>query len=411
MRYIQSTDFCIHLLILWWVLWLTVSCSELNEYIRPSFCVRLQYIMFIFLFIVGYLTVRFSYRCFRSRAVESSLNFKTHLFRMRFIIYFVCLLSFIVLIFSLYSSGAFSTDFTKYLIKLRTETMNDKVLTGYKYVDILTKFLIFPSTYTLILLVLSVGIKKFKMVFFLSILNFLLYSYLWQVNYPMIHLFWFIFFFMLLQFVQKSSFDWRIFILLSSIATVLILSSINRFGGDWLGAVQTYIVDYHLVGFSFYDYQYNNSGSILHIHSYGRSSLGFIDQVVDLISRRIDVDYKAASFENSTYNDIAVDIGFRNVREINAFGTFLFSFYRDFNFIGIAVGGYLYGAFITYTLLNYKKSWICRVLFFLLSTTWMMGMMVSPVEQGYFWFSILFLGLLKVISRGVSFGSSQLNRG
>lgn len=407
MKYFKSTDFCIHLFILWWVLWLTVSCSELSVFLQPSSSVLLQYVMFIFFFIVGYLNVKYLYRHFQSRAAESSLNFKSNSFRMKFIIYFICSSCLLVLIFSLYSSGAFSTGFANYFIKLRSGAIDGEVLTGYKYVDILTKFIIYPSSYSLILLVLSVGINKFKMVFFISTLNLLLYSYLWQVNYPIIHLFWFMLFFVILQFIHGSYFEWKIIIFLLSMFSVLILSSMNRFGGDLLGGVQRYIVGYHLIGFSFYDYQYNNPDSILHVHSYGRSSLGFIDQVVDLFSRVIGLNYNAASFENATYNDIAVDVGSKNTQTVNAFGTFIFSLYRDFNVIGIAVGGYLYGAFLTYTLLDYKKSWICRALFFVLAAAWMMGMMVNPLEQGYFWFSILFLGLLKVINRGVRFGSSR----
>ena len=181
----------------------------------------------------------------------------------------------------------------------------------------------------------------------------------------------------------------------------LLISAANRFGGDVVGGIQHYMVSYHLIGFSYYDYQYHDPKSILHTLSYGRSSLGFLDQMLEIISRFFDFDYKSASVENADYNNQDVEIGRHEIRETNAFGTLLFTFYRDFNIAGIAVGGFLYGAVVTYARYRGVQSWRARGYFLFLASAWMVGMMVSPLEQTYFWFTVLALAFIGLANRGI----------
>jgi len=382
-----------------------ISYFELSVYPSPSLAVLTQYAMFLFFFIFGYLSIRIFGWGSHARVMESSSIFKINSFRIKFVMHIVSFSCLFVLIFSLKVSGGLSTNFNEYFFLLRSYEL-DSYLTGNKYLDLVTKIIVYPVTFSMIVLIFSVGTKRFKTVFFVSLLNLILFAYLWQVNYPIISLFWVTIFSFILHFKHGFIFQGKIFLLLLFIISLLVFSSVNRFGGDLLGAIKHYFISYHVTGFSFYDYQYNNPDSILHVHTYGRSSLGFIDQLADLLARMIGLDYKAASFENIDFNAYPVDVGAVDGRKVNAFGTFLFSLYRDFNLIGIAVGGYLYGAFATYTLLLSNKSWLSRALFIVLASSWMIGMMVSPLEQGFFWFAILFVGLLKVINRGFRFGSS-----
>jgi hypothetical protein len=182
---------------------------------------------------------------------------------------------------------------------------------------------------------------------------------------------------------------------------ILLASAANRFGGDVIGGLQRYVVGYHLVGFSFYDFQYQDPNSILHAHSFGRSSLGFLDQMLEAASKMVGAGYRAASFENSTFNSDAVDIGRSEVKEFNAFGTLLFSLYRDFHIVGILAGGFLYGALTTHALHRSAYSWVCGALFLILASSWMMGMMVNPLEQAYFWFAIVMLGAFSSLNKGL----------
>ncbi len=86
---------------------------------------------------------------------------------------------------------------------------------------------------------------------------------------------------------------------------------------------------------------------------------------------------------------------------VNAFGTIIFTLYRDFNFVGILLGGFLYGAVVTYARYRSHMSWWHGALFLMLAPAWMMGMMVSPLEAAYFWFVIVALGSLQLVNRGV----------
>ena len=118
-------------------------------------------------------------------------------------------------------------------------------------------------------------------------------------------------------------------------------------------------------------------------------------------SKLVGVSYDAASSANSTYNNEPVDVGRSDTGKINAFGTILFSLYRDFDLVGIWLGGFIYGAAVTQSLYRSTANWIAGALFLCLASSWMMGMMVSPLEQAYFWFAIVVLALVGMVNRGV----------
>ena len=120
----------------------------------------------------------------------------------------------------------------------------------------------------------------------------------------------------------------------------------------------------------------------------------FVVQVLDLILRPAALDYTAASFENRDQNMVPVSIG--NNFEGNAFGTILFSFYRDFSFVGILLGSVLYGATLAASFFKSKNNTRARAIFIMLSYGWFTGMMVSPLEQGYFWFAIIVISLPQI---------------
>ena len=48
------------------------------------------------------------------------------------------------------------------------------------------------------------------------------------------------------------------------------------------------------------------------------------------------------------------------------------------------VGGFAYGAFTTLALHRGARNWLYGALFLLLASSWMMGMMVNPLEQPHF---------------------------
>lgn len=402
-RYFRSRNFPIHLLVAWWVFWLAASYTDLNEFMTPSLQTLAQYALLIGAFVAGHLAVRhLRVRVFgRSTpagAVRATLEGNSA--RMRFVLRAAALTCTAMLLISLHLSGAFTTEFIEYFAKLRMDENGPDSLTGLRALDVLTKILAFPLSYTIILIVLANGVPRFKLTLLLCVFNMLAFSYLWQVNYPLIHLFWFLVFHSLIQAHRRGRFDRRTMLIVLVLFATLLASAANRFGGDVLGGLQRYIVGYHLIGFSFYDHQYLDPNSILHLHSFGRSSLGFLDQVLEALSKMIGATYKAASSDNSTYNNDAIDIGVGEIKEFNAFGTLLFSLYRDFHIVGILVGGFVYGAAATNALYRSASNWLWGALFIMLASAWMMGMMVNPLEQAYFWFAIVALGIFGLVSRG-----------
>ena len=400
-KYLKSRDFPIHLMAAWWVFWLVASYTDLNEFIPPSGQTLAQYALLVVSFLTGHLAIKHT-RAIGSRArTNRPRAFQAGSTRIRVAMRAAALTCAAMLLISLHLSGAFSSDFIEYFAKLRMDEDGSELLTGIRALDVLTKILAFPLSYTVILVVLANGVQHFRLTLVLCIFNLLAFSYLWQVNYPLIHLFWFLIFHSLIQAHGRGSFDKRTMVIVLVLFSVLLASAANRFGGDVLGGLQRYIGGSPLIGCSFYDHQYLNPNSILHVHSLGRSSLGFLDQVLEAVSKMVGAAYKAASFENATYNNDTVDIGVGEVKEFNAFGTLLFALYRDFHFVGILVGGFAYGALTTHALYRSANHWVSGALFMILASSWMMGMMVDPLEQAYFWFAIVALGLFGLVNRGV----------
>jgi oligosaccharide repeat unit polymerase len=398
-KYIKSRDFPIHLLATWWVFWLVASYTDLNEFIPPSGQTMAQYALFILSFLLGHLFIKYVNWFGLGTLTKRVRPLRSGSMRVRFALMSAALLCSAMLIVSLWLAGAFSSGFIEYFAKRRMNENGFEGLTGVRTLDVLTKILAFPLSYTVLLIVLAGDTRRCRLTLAICIVNLLAFAYLWQVNYPLIHLFWFLVFHWLLQARRTGVLQRRPLVILLILFSTLLVSAANRFGGDVLGGLQRYIVGYHLVGFSYYDHQYLNPNSILHSHSLGRSSLGFLDQMLEAVLKILGVGYRAASFQNAEYNELPIDIGLDEIREFNAFGTFLFSLYRDFHVLGIVGGGFVYGAFATYALYRSEYSWLSGALFQLLAASWMMGMMVNPLEEAYFWFAIVALGAFVHVNR------------
>lgn len=391
-----------YLLIGWWLFWLVMSQTPLNIAVSPSPTAVLHFVVLLLAFAEGFAFIRLVDGDSASMGPRSVTTLPYDSRKLRWLVYGFGSFATVLLIVALYLSGAVTTSFLEYFAKLRMGAQEAGPLTGIKPLDTLTKAFAFPVSYGLLLVVLAGGVKAFKPALTICLLNFALYAYLWQVNYPIVHLFWLAFFYLVSRFVDGFRIDRRTLTGLALAFGMLVLSAMNRFGSNekqLFGAARVYVAGYHLIGFSFYDYQLANPHSILHTHSFGRSSLGFLDLLVELVARKVGVDYVAASSENSVYNDVAVPIGVGQLQDFNAFGTLAFSFYRDLGVVGIALGGFLYGGAIAYGLLNLRRNWMAGGMFYLLASAWMMGMMVSPVEQTYFWFCLVFLVFARLASR------------
>lgn len=397
----KRTDFRVPLLISWWMLWLAISQTTLNIVVPPSTTAIVHFFILLAAFAAGFTLIRLTYAESASNSRHAIVSLAASSTKMRWMVYGLATLAMLILLTSLYLAGAFTTGFLEYFDKMRVGAQESGELTGIKLLETLTKVFAFPVSYGLILIILGAGVRPYRLALAICLINFAIFCYLWQVNYPIIHLFWLAFFYLVSQHSEGAAFDPRTLIGLALAFLLLVLSAMNRFGSDegqLYGALQRYVVGYHLIGFSFYDFQLADTNSILHTHSFGRSSLGFLDLIVEHAARVVGVDYIAASSENSAYNDTAVSIGIADSGDFNAFGTLAFTLYRDLGVIGISIGGFLYGGVLSFAMRNLRSNWVAAGVFYLLASSWMMGMMVSPVEQSYFWFCLVFLASARFVA-------------
>ncbi len=408
MRYLKSVDFPIHLMAYWWLLWIGISYTSLNWFLKPSFETLAQFLLLIGSFLLGHLCMK---RLRPYKAQMSSIGtrgLRLGATRVRWVLGLAAIGTLFMLLLSLYMAGAFEDRFVEYFARIRVSQAHDvPEATGSHLLDVLTKILAFPLAYTVLVTALAVELSGLRKVFFACLASFLCYSYLWQINYPVIHLFWLMVFYALIAMQRQGRINRRMLVVAAILCVGLVASAANRFGGDVMGGLQRYIVGYHLVGFSFYDQQYLDSESLLHVPSFGRSSLGFLEQVLENFLQPFSVEFLAASSANSEFTNTAIDIGSNDTMTFNAFGTILFTLYRDLNVVGIFVGGALYGAAVTNARYRSHLSWRHGALFYMLASAWMMGMMVSPLEAAYFWFVVVTLCLLQIANRGVRWRTAQ----
>jgi len=401
--YLKSVDFPIHMMVVWWLIWITLSISPLTDFLKPSWATIAQYLFLIVAFLCGHAFMRW-FRPFNCQsAALATRGMQTRTWRVRWALWVCATGCLALLVLSLKLAGAFENSFVEYFIRTRLAfaESSEPTLTGVHALDVLTKVFAYPISYSMVVMLLSIDLVGFRRLFLLCLANILCFAYLWQVNYPFIHLFWFMVFYTLLTAQRRGYFNKKILIGAGLVFVGLIASAANRFGGDVLGGFQRYIVDYHLVGFSFYDHQYLDPNSVLHSPSYGRSSLGFVDHLLEAALKPLQLGYRAASFETGDALEQGVDIGANESMTFNAFGTILFSLYRDFDLPGIFLGGFVYGAAVTYLRYRSANSWRAGALFLMMASAWMVGMMVSPLEEVYFWFTILTVGIFGLVNRGV----------
>jgi hypothetical protein len=401
--YLKSPDFPIHLMGYWWLAWLGLSLSPLNEFVAPTWPTVAQFLLLIVSFFAGHAVMK-GFRPFDPTPSPSpTRGLRLESRRLRWTLGLATAGCFVMLVASLILAEAFDTNFVEYFVKLRIadDRTEQAMATGIRSLDALTKILAFPLSYTVLITTLGAGLAGFRKIFIACLVNIICFAYLWQINYPLMHLFWLMVFYVLVTAQQRGQFSKRSLGFATIVCAVLIASAVYRFGGDILGGLQRYAVGYHLIGFSLYDQHYLDPNSILHERTFGRSALGFLDQVLELSLRPFSLGYRAASSENAEFTDIEVDIGTLEFQNVNAFGTIVFTLYRDFHLIGIVLGGFAYGVAATFTRYRSHRSWRSGALFLMLASAWMMGMMVSPLEAAYFWFVIVTLGLLGIVNRGV----------
>lgn len=399
-----SAHLPVYLMAAWWAFWLVAAVTPLNIFASPPWSVLSQFGVFIAVFLLGHFLMLVLSPGHPGPAAPpadgGSPRAQAPGVRMRTLLMAMALGCLLIVLLSLHRAGAFSDTFIEYFIRLRRGELSGESLTGSGLLDVATKAIVWPMSYTLVVVALALRIGPLRGVLVVAALNIVLFSYLWQVNYSLIYLFWFFVLYLVVGMARGLPADRKALGLVLLLMVALGAVATNRFGGDVLGGLQRYMFGYHMAGFAFYGHHFHDPSSLLHDHSLGRSSLGFLEQAVEIVSRRLDLGFVAASSTNADFNNETVDLGRIEVIEGNAFGTFLFGLYRDFHFVGIVAGGLLYGALATLLLQRSWRHWGAGAAFYVLASSWMVGMMVNPIEQVHFWFALTLIGVLVILNRG-----------
>jgi hypothetical protein len=297
------------------------------------------------------------------------------------LIFYIMLFFLALTVLVAWFSGVFSKSYLNYFAEVRgTEADLTGGATG---LDKILAFLAFP--FSIFCLILGLVVDRVKHISITAGFFLLLYSYVYQVNYPIMYSFHIILMTSFLRGLSKSF----ISVLVVCLLLVLMAASMRYGSFDFIGVLNYYLVNYHIVGFSLYDYYFYDEQGLIHQHTFGFSSLGGISQSLLIVIDKLGVDGELLSTTNS-YISKPVVVGVDGVTKSNAFNTMIFTFFRDFSYFGIFLGGGAYGFFTFRAYFKSITSIYSRVVFVVLSFSWMIGFMISPIERPYFWFCLIF---------------------
>ncbi|MBE3869150.1 oligosaccharide repeat unit polymerase [Vibrio parahaemolyticus] len=377
-----------------WFISLLGNLYEIADIIRASYYTYAIFSLFMLSFFVGYLFIEFSTKKKSETSSLLSFEFKW-LYRVAFFILLYVLIC-------LYISGGLTMTPYEYFLSQRGSGVIHKTGTGVRALELIMQLLVQPAIISLISLLCFSIIKSktlSKRYFVLVVLNAILYSYFYQANTTVVFLcFSLILTFSVLLFVPNKALRKRKkVIFLSSIIMVInvFIIAANRYGSlDFFAILLYYPGTYFTISLSIFDYYLQNSSSILHSHTFGESIVGYISLFLSLLLRSFgdEFTYTSASVENVTNNAEFINLGSVSEKYVNAFGSILFSSFRDFGAFGVALVGLTLGIFLCLSKSKFSDPFYGAVHMYLLGVL-ILAFTVSPFDAPYFWQTILLIYL------------------
>lgn len=124
---------------------------------------------------------------------------------------------------------------------------------------------------------------------------------------------------------------------------------------DGINDTFNHIIVYSVGPFRAFDYAIENHYvDRLGGHSYGRSTLGFIDYSLQLVSNNLGMNYSTA---NSRIYKLLQDNWISIPHDFNFAYTAVFNFYMDFGFLGVLVLPFIFGCIMRKFLLKFSSSY------------------------------------------------------
>ncbi|MBC7427462.1 MAG: oligosaccharide repeat unit polymerase [Bacteriovorax sp.] len=344
MRKLLSTPLTIT--IVWWIGWAIISkCSFTGLDIPTDKTFFIVFLFALSLAIGGLLTkllpVQENFEPKSNQQMEKRFNFLFNAFSVvLFVILGTLAIKCSLLLFSHsgadYKRLAFSTeDYTGFLF-------NSKKLENL-YFFISSPLLYYVGIYGLVDFWKNTNFKKLAIAFALNGLDG--YIRLARVNvYMLIIMF-------LLVLLMSNSYTFTILkkkkkqlaIFLLSFLSILVIGSFRGYKAN--EQFNRFIIDYHTIGFSLFDYELKNPNSPLNqTTTYGRLSIGGLETFFTIFIRQFDKSYYSPALSNSIrMSKDQIHIGHDSY---NSFYTLLYTFYSDGGFFGVILAGVLIGLYM-----------------------------------------------------------------
>lgn len=315
---------------------------------------------------------------------------------------------FLFMMFCLFLSGAFHMTPYEYFLSQRGSSIIAKSGTGYPALENFIQLIVQPFIISLNIFTIAclIKAKSFSATFsFFSFLLSCVYTYFYQANTTIVLM---MFSFLIASihlytcktypFLNRKKAISVIFIL---VLCFVLFIAVNRFGNnDILGALLYYPATYFSISFSIFDYYFHNNSSILYSHTYGESILGYISVIFSLLLRAggDSFTYISASVQNVTNNANFIDLGIESAKNVNAFGSVLFTAFRDYGLFGVNFIGFAFGSILAILRLR-SNSLLGMSLYIYIAIMILMSFTVSPFDLPYFWAVFIMLFLLSKQSR------------
>lgn len=341
--------------VIWWGTWLFISAFGLLNLYIPSIKTYIFTLIVMIMFSAGCIfTINNKIKKVKFVNLKPLNEYKVKILNIIQIIILIVLTPFLFKSFKYITSMSASV--------YRTEIYENNILYGSEIIQQLFNFLIQPFMLTMLLLGCCgfiLGVKGMKKLFFLSVVNVSVFSVMTLGRWYFLRIILFLILALFLVSIFKNSskhfllyFKKRkkniYFIIAPLFTCVLVLISLFRQNStSILYTVFEYLIKYFTGSFIALDsFLKDNDFVSFDDWSYGRYTLGGLDEIVVFIFRRIDDTIVNISTQISYYTSDFIKIGALDGQTYKSFYSAIFNFYSDGGILGILIIPFIFGMII-----------------------------------------------------------------
>jgi len=293
------------------------------------------------------------------------------------------------------------------LSSYRTDVFQSDILFGSEQIQLIYDLIISPIALTSLFIGISLYILTGELkLFLISSLTLLMEAIMMAGRFKI----YLIIVLLVISFFYKKSLNiWSVFrtevndkkiITILFFAIILIITiSILRSSSDFdpVGLMERYLIDYHTVGFSLFDQDFNNQQSLLNQDkTYGMSSLGTLERLFVLLLRRFDTSIDSSSLEVGRALSEFRILGYRDGKAIilNAYATVLYSIYRDGGLIATLILPSIYGFFLAkFSFITSKNPSMYNISMILILTYLGIFGIFTPLLTSNYWLCLIYINM------------------